>query len=106
VRAEPHPSRVTSTPRQSRTCRDGSFGAACHYDDGTFVFEDSEADCPEDSPESGSTFVFWHPDLVTLHIWLWYPNPDGPFKGTNRWVRPFNDEQVGLLRTVGLSLPL
>jgi hypothetical protein len=72
----------------------GSFGAACHYDDGTFVFEDSEADCAEDSPESGSPFVFWHPDLVTLHIWLWYPNPDGLYKGTNRWVRPFNDEQL------------
>ena len=72
----------------------GSFGAACHYDDGTFVFEDSETDCPNTSPQSGSAFVFWHPDLVTMHIWLWYPNPDGPFKGTNRWVRPFNDEQI------------
>ena len=62
----------------------GSFGAACHYDDGTFVFEDSEADCPNTNPQSGSAFVFWHPDLVTMHIWLWSPNPDGLFKGTNR----------------------
>ena len=83
----------------------GSFGAACHYDDGTFVFEDSEADCPNDSPSSGSAFVFWHPDLVTMHVWLWYPNPDGLFKGTNRWVRPFNDEQVGDLNpNLGLVL--
>ena len=72
----------------------GSFGAACHYDDGTFVFEDSQADCPNVSPQSGSAFVFWHPDLVTLHVWLCNPNPDGLYKGTNRWVRPFNDEQV------------
>jgi hypothetical protein len=72
----------------------GSFGAACHYDDGTFVFEDSQADCPSLSPKSGSAFVFWHPDLVTMHVWLWNPNPDGLYKGTNRWVRPFNDEQV------------
>lgn len=72
----------------------GSFGAACHYDDGTFVFEGAEEACPEVSPESGSTFVFWHPDLVTMHLWIWYPNPDGPFNGTNRWVRPFNAEQL------------
>jgi hypothetical protein len=58
------------------------------------VFEDSQADCPSVSPQSGSAFVFWHPDLVTLHVWLWNPNPDGLYKGTNRWVRPFNDEQV------------
>jgi hypothetical protein len=78
-----------------RGAKYGSFGAACHYLDGTFVFEDSEGDCSDESPESGSPFVFWHPDLVTLHVWLWSPNPDGLFKGTNRWVRPFNDEQVG-----------
>jgi hypothetical protein len=35
-------------------------------------------------------FNFWHPDLVTLHVWLWYPNPDGLYSGTNPRVRPFN----------------
>jgi hypothetical protein len=74
--------------------RYGSFGAACHYDDGTFVFEDSEAGCASTGPDTGSPFVFWHPDLVTMHVWLWYPNPHGLFSGTNRWVRPFNDDQV------------
>ena len=40
-----------------------------------------------------------------MHVWLWYPNPDGLFKGTNRWVRPFNDEQVGDLNpNLGLVL--
>ena len=34
----------------------GSFGAACHYKDGTFVFVAVEADCAEKSPESGSAF--------------------------------------------------
>jgi hypothetical protein len=72
----------------------GSFGAACHYDDGTFVFEGAEGDCPETSPETGTAFVFWHPDLVTLHLWAWYPNPDGIFSGTNQWVKPFNDESL------------
>ncbi len=68
----------------------GAFGAACHYDDGTFVFEEDQANCPATSPESGSAFVFWHPDLVTLHVWLWYANPAGLFSGTNPLVTPFN----------------
>jgi hypothetical protein len=32
---------------------------------------------------SGAAFTFWHPDLVTLHMWLWYQNPDGIFNSTN-----------------------
>lgn len=68
----------------------GSFGAACHYKDGTFVFVAVEADCAEKSPESSAPFGFWHPDLVTLHVWLWYPNPDGIFAGANPLVAPFN----------------
>jgi hypothetical protein len=72
----------------------GSFPAACHYEDGTFVFEKQESNCPDTSPESGASFTFWHPKLVTLHMWAWYPNPDGLFNGTNRWVRPYNDGQI------------
>lgn len=68
----------------------GSFEAACHYKDGTFVFTAVEADCAPTSPESGAAFGFWHPDLVTLHAWVWYPNPDGIFAGTNPLMRPFN----------------
>ena len=30
------------------------------------------------------------PDLVTLHVWLRYHNPDGLYSGTNPLVRPFN----------------
>jgi hypothetical protein len=55
----------------------GSFGAACHYR-GT-------------SPETGSAFRFWRPDLVTMHVWLRYPNPDGLYAGTNPLVSPFNE---------------
>ena len=47
----------------------GSFGAACHYVDGTFVFADAEDKCADKSPDSGAKFNFWHPDLVTLHVW-------------------------------------
>jgi hypothetical protein len=68
----------------------GSFGAACHYKDGTFVFAGSQDDCAKRSPESGAAFNFWHPDLVTLHVWLWYPNPAGLYNGTNPYIKPFN----------------
>jgi hypothetical protein len=27
---------------------------------------------------------------VTLHTWVWYPNPDGFFAGMNPLMRPFN----------------
>jgi hypothetical protein len=68
----------------------GSFPAACHYTDGTFVPAAAEADCAKTSPESGAAFGFWHPDFVTLHLWAWYPNPDGIYAGMNPLVRPFN----------------
>jgi hypothetical protein len=68
----------------------GTFGAACHYQDGTFVFAASQDLCPKRSPQTGAAFNFWHPDLVTLHVWLWYPNPAGLYRGTNPYVRPFN----------------
>jgi hypothetical protein len=68
----------------------GSFGAACHYKDGTFVFTPSQADCAKRSPQTGAAFNFWHPDLVTLHVWLWYPNPAGLYNGTNPYIKPFN----------------
>jgi hypothetical protein len=68
----------------------GSFPAACHYKDGTFVPEPSQDACPTRSPQTHATFNFWHPDLVTLHVWIWYPNPDGLYHGTNSLIRPFN----------------
>jgi hypothetical protein len=68
----------------------GSFGAACHYKDGTFVFVAVETDCAQASPQSGAPFGFWHPDLVTLHVWVWYPNPDEIFAGMNPLMKPFN----------------
>ena len=69
----------------------GSFGAACHYVDGTFVFQVREDRCKKRSPKTGAPFSFWHPDLVTMHVWLWYPNPDGLFASTNPLVAPFNN---------------
>ena len=68
----------------------GAFGAACHYLDGTFVPAASQDSCAATSPTSGAKFSFWHGPLVTLHVWLWYPNPSGLFSGTNPYVMPYN----------------
>jgi hypothetical protein len=70
--------------------RYGAFGAACHYVDGEFVPAASEAACAKTSPK-GAAFTFWHPNLVTLHIWLWYPNPSGLYSGTNPLATPYNE---------------
>jgi len=70
--------------------RYGAFGAACHYVDGTFVFAGAQDKCAAKSPQTGAKFNFWHPPLVTLHLWLWYPNPAGLFSGTNPLVTPFD----------------
>jgi hypothetical protein len=40
-------------------------------------------------PDMGWHYL-WHPDLVTLHVWVWYHNPAGLYSGTNPLVRPFN----------------
>jgi hypothetical protein len=68
----------------------GSFPAACHYHDGTFVPEPSAAACATTSPTSGSSFNFWHPALVTMHVWMWYPNPAGMYASMNPLVTAFS----------------
>jgi hypothetical protein len=69
----------------------GTFGAACHYVDGTCVFKASQSDCPAKSPQTGAKFNFWHPKLITLHFWIWYPNSAGIYSGMNPLVDPFNN---------------
>ena len=68
----------------------GTFPAACHYVDGTFVPENTQSMCPSRSPQTGAAFNFWHPLLITLHFWIWYPNPSGLYMGMNPMVSPFN----------------
>jgi hypothetical protein len=70
----------------------GSFPAACHYADGSFVPAGAESQCAPTAPGSGAAFTFWHPRLVTLHVWLWYPNPDGLYASTNPFVVPFTGD--------------
>jgi hypothetical protein len=78
------PQEPTAPPLEGATY--GSFDAACHYTDGTFVPTAAEKDCPKTAPDGGAPFGFWHPKLTTLHVWLWYHNPDGLYHGTNPLV--------------------
>ena len=64
--------------------------AACHYLDGTLVAESAQSMCPAKSPQTGAAFNFWHPNLITLHFWIWYPNPAGLYSSMNPLVNPFN----------------
>ncbi|HLA24273.1 MAG TPA: hypothetical protein VJ206_02675 [bacterium] len=84
------PKKPATAPLQG--ARYGSFGAACHYADGAFVMADAEAQCAKSNPKSGAAFGFWHPPLVTLHLWIWYPNPDGVFGEFNPYLSPFNND--------------
>jgi hypothetical protein len=81
--------RPTTAPL--RGARYGSFGAACHYKDGSFVMADAESKCGSANPKTGAAFNFWHPPLVTLHFWIWYPNPNGVFGEFNPLLTPFNE---------------
>jgi hypothetical protein len=46
--------------------------------------------CAATAPGSGAKFNVWHPRLITLHFWVWYPNYTGIYTGTNPMVAPFN----------------
>lgn len=72
--------------------RYGSFGAACHYKDGSFIIASSQAKCGKTNAKTGAEFNFWHPPLVTLHVWIWYPNPNGVFAEFNSYLTPFNKD--------------
>lgn len=69
----------------------GAFPAACHYDDGLFVPTATEEECAEARPETEAAFTFWHPDLVTFHVWAWMHNPDGIYNGTNPLMSARNE---------------
>lgn len=68
----------------------GEFPAACHFVDGTLESRNEEANCAPTNAETGAAFAFWHGRLITLHVWLWFHNPDGLFAGMNPLVSPFN----------------
>ncbi len=75
-----------------RGARYGSFFAACHYKDGSFIEAAAQAKCGKANAKTGAEFNFWHPPLVTLHLWIWYPNPSGVFGEFNPYLTPFNKD--------------
>ena len=75
-----------------RRARYGSFGAACHYADGSFLPSGMESMCAKKNPQTGAAFSFWHPPLVTFHVWVWYPNPNGVFGEFDPLLTPFNHD--------------
>ena len=38
---------------------------------------------------SGEPFVLWHPGFAVVHVWAWYPNPDGPFAAENAYLAAY-----------------
>src|SRR3989475_11890452 len=85
-----YPKRPASPPLPG--AQYGSFGAACHYVDGSFVEAAAEDKCGKANAKTGAAFNFWHPPLVTLHLWIWYPNPSGIFGEFNPLLTPFNND--------------
>ncbi len=85
-----YPKKPATPPLKGATY--GSFGAACHYKDGSFLPSMAEATCVKSHPKTGAEFAFWHPPLVTFHVWLWHPNPNGVFGEYNPLLTPFNND--------------
>ncbi len=56
--------------------------AMCHYADGHFEFAASPDLCTHNL-DGHTTLEIWHPDLWTLHTWIWRGNPDGVFEEFN-----------------------
>jgi len=63
--------------------------ASCHYRDFRELPGARASGCPPTHPESGAPFVQWHPTLAVVHVWAWYPNPDGPFAPENAYLAAY-----------------
>jgi len=63
--------------------------ASCHYKDGSEYSEPKKDVCKKTS-DTGSEFASWHPDLHTLHAYVWYPNSEGVFSTSNALLQPFS----------------
>jgi hypothetical protein len=57
----------------------------------------TERSCPRQfsrgvhhEPANGRRVQFLASHLITLHFWVWYPNPSGLYMGMNPMVAPFN----------------
>ena len=63
--------------------------ASCHYRDFRELPGARAGECPARHPVSGEPFVLWHPAFAVVHVWAWYPNPDGPFAAENAYLAAY-----------------
>ena len=63
--------------------------ASCHYRDFREVPAARPSECPSRHPQSAAEFSLWHPALSVVHVWAWYPNPDGPYAPENAFLAPY-----------------
>jgi hypothetical protein len=63
--------------------------ASCHYRDFRELPGPRASECPSRHPASGEPFVLWHPGFAVVHVWAWYPNPDGPFAAENAYLAAY-----------------
>jgi uncharacterized membrane protein HdeD (DUF308 family) len=63
--------------------------ASCHYRDFRELPGVRAGDCPARHLVSGEPFVLWHPTFAVVHVWAWYPNPDGPFAPENAYLAAY-----------------
>jgi len=63
--------------------------ASCHYRDFRELPAARAGECPARHPVSGEPFVLWHPSFAVVHVWAWYPNPDGPFAAENAYLATY-----------------
>jgi hypothetical protein len=63
--------------------------ASCHYRDFRELPGSRAGECPARHPVSGEPFVLWHPTFAVVHVWAWYPNPDGPFAVENAYLAAY-----------------
>jgi len=63
--------------------------ASCHYRDFRELPGARAGECPARHPASGEPFVLWHPSFAVVHVWAWYPNPEGPFAAENPYLAAY-----------------
>jgi uncharacterized protein (DUF952 family) len=72
-----------------------SHEASCHFDDYQELPAPRAAACPVQHPRSGARFAVWHPTMAVVHVWAWYPNPNGPFAEENPYLAPYGGQVAG-----------
>ena len=68
--------------------------ASCHYRDFRELPGARPSACPARHPVSGEPFALWHPAFAVVHVWAWYPNPDGPFAVENSYLAAYGGAPV------------